>query len=97
MQALTLDIETCAMKLDSSEVFPDELLLEIYAIYKESSDLKFKLWTYTFETLLENALNEFLKEYHSDRWSLMGVKKQVLVTNPNYQKVIMPPFNCKNK
>eukprot|EP00957_Ditylum_brightwellii_P042857 3244161-Ditylum_brightwellii.AAC.1 len=44
VQALNLDIETYAMNLDCEEVFPDEILLEIYAIHKESSDLKFKLW-----------------------------------------------------
>eukprot|EP00957_Ditylum_brightwellii_P197091 15015250-Ditylum_brightwellii.AAC.1 len=35
--------EIYAMKLDYAELFPDELLPEIYTIYKESSDLKFKL------------------------------------------------------
>eukprot|EP00957_Ditylum_brightwellii_P075915 5770219-Ditylum_brightwellii.AAC.1 len=29
---------------DYSGTFQDDLLLEIYAIYKEASDLKFKMW-----------------------------------------------------
>eukprot|EP00957_Ditylum_brightwellii_P211791 15366604-Ditylum_brightwellii.AAC.1 len=30
-------------KLDCTDTFPDDLLMKIYAIYKEASDLKFKI------------------------------------------------------
>eukprot|EP00957_Ditylum_brightwellii_P074014 5623953-Ditylum_brightwellii.AAC.1 len=31
-------------RLDCTGVFPDDVLLDIYMIYKEASDLKFKMW-----------------------------------------------------
>eukprot|EP00957_Ditylum_brightwellii_P167418 12745285-Ditylum_brightwellii.AAC.1 len=40
VQDLNFDIYSYAAKLDCTEVFLDDILLEIYAIYEESSDLK---------------------------------------------------------
>eukprot|EP00957_Ditylum_brightwellii_P012877 973114-Ditylum_brightwellii.AAC.1 len=44
IQDLNLMMSNYSVKLAYVGAFPDGILLEIYAIYKEASDLKFKMW-----------------------------------------------------
>eukprot|EP00957_Ditylum_brightwellii_P026735 2021915-Ditylum_brightwellii.AAC.1 len=41
---LKLDILNYSSKLDCTGAFTDDLLIEIYVISEEASDLKFKMW-----------------------------------------------------